>query len=179
MVRVARARARADPPQARRRAARPGRRARPPPRRGGREAHRPRARRGARRRRHVRLLRPGPALDLHGDACSQPVPDALGLALREPVGVVGVIITWNFPLALLAWKLGPALAAGCTVVVKPSPLPPATALDTGRILLELGLPPGVFNVVTSEAENGAVAGGALVGSPLVDKIAFTGSGPTG
>src|SRR5262249_59318732 len=65
------------------------------------------------------------------------------------------------------------------VVVKPSHLPPATALDTGRILLELGLPPGVFNVVTSEAENGAVAGGALVGSPLVDKIAFTGSGATG
>ncbi|HKA90598.1 MAG TPA: aldehyde dehydrogenase family protein [Haliangiales bacterium] len=121
----------------------------------------------------------GLALDLHGDAYSQTVPDALGLALREPVGVVGVIIPWNFPLALLAWKLGPALAAGCTVVVKPSHLTPATALDTGRILLELGLPPGVFNVVTSEAENGAVAGGALVGSPLVDKIAFTGSGATG
>ncbi len=121
----------------------------------------------------------GLALDLHGDAYSQIVPDALGLALREPVGVVGVIIPWNFPLALLSWKLGPALAAGCTVVVKPSHLTPATALETGRLLAEAGLPPGVFNVVTSEAENGAVAGGALVASPLVDKIAFTGSGATG
>jgi acyl-CoA reductase-like NAD-dependent aldehyde dehydrogenase len=121
----------------------------------------------------------GLALDLHGDAYSQTVPDALGLALREPVGVVGVIIPWNFPLALLAWKLGPALAAGCTVVLKPSHLTPATALETGRLLLEAGLPPGAFNVVTSAADNGAVAGGALVASPLVDKIAFTGSGATG
>jgi acyl-CoA reductase-like NAD-dependent aldehyde dehydrogenase len=121
----------------------------------------------------------GLALDLHGDAYSQIVPDALGLALREPVGVVGVIIPWNFPLALLSWKLGPALAAGCTVVVKPSHLTPATALETGRLLLEAGLPPGVLNIVTSEAENGAVAGNALVQSPLVDKIAFTGSGATG
>jgi acyl-CoA reductase-like NAD-dependent aldehyde dehydrogenase len=121
----------------------------------------------------------GLALDLHGDVYSQTVPDALGLVLREPVGVVGVIIPWNFPLALLSWKLAPALAAGCTVVLKPSHLSPATALEVGRLLLEAGLPPGVFNVVTSEAENGAVAGMALVQSPLVDKIAFTGSTATG
>ena len=121
----------------------------------------------------------GLALDLHGDVYSQTVPDALGLALREPVGVVGVIIPWNFPLALLSWKLAPALAAGCTVVLKPSHLSPATALEVGRLLLEAGLPPGAFNVVTSEAENGAVAGMALVQSPLVDKIAFTGSTATG
>jgi aldehyde dehydrogenase (NAD+)/betaine-aldehyde dehydrogenase len=121
----------------------------------------------------------GLALDLHGEVYTQQVPDALGLVLREPVGVVGIITPWNFPLILIAWKLAPALAAGCTAVCKPSHLTPGCALELGRLLLEAGLPPGVFNVVTGAAENGAIVGEALIGSPLVDKIAFTGSTATG
>jgi acyl-CoA reductase-like NAD-dependent aldehyde dehydrogenase len=121
----------------------------------------------------------GLALDLHGEAYTQTVPDAIGLAVREPVGVVGVITPWNFPLILIAWKLGPALAAGCTVVIKPSHLSPGVALELARLLLEAGLPPGVVNVVTSETDNGAVVGQALAASPLVDKVAFTGSTATG
>jgi acyl-CoA reductase-like NAD-dependent aldehyde dehydrogenase len=121
----------------------------------------------------------GLALDLHGEAYSQQAPDALGLALREPVGVVGVITPWNFPLTLLAWKLAPALAAGCTVIAKPSHLSSGVALELARLLAEAGLPAGVLNVVTSDTDNGALAGQALVTSPLVDKIAFTGSTATG
>jgi acyl-CoA reductase-like NAD-dependent aldehyde dehydrogenase len=121
----------------------------------------------------------GLALDLHGEAYTQQVPDAIGLAVREPIGVVGVITPWNFPLILICWKLGPALAAGCTVVIKPSHLTSGVALELARLLLEAGLPPGVVNVVTSDTENGAVVGQALATSPLVDKIAFTGSTATG
>jgi acyl-CoA reductase-like NAD-dependent aldehyde dehydrogenase len=121
----------------------------------------------------------GLALDLHGEAYSQQAPDALGLSLREPVGVVGVITPWNFPLSLLAWKFAPALAAGCTLVSKPSHLTSGVALELARLLAEAGLPAGVLNVVTSETDNGAVAGQALALSPLVDKIAFTGSTATG
>ncbi len=121
----------------------------------------------------------GLALDLHGEAYSQQAPDSLGLSLREPVGVVGVITPWNFPLSLLAWKLGPALAAGCTIVSKPSHLTSGVALELARVLAEAGLPPGVVNVVTSDTDNGAVVGQALALSPLVDKIAFTGSTATG
>jgi aldehyde dehydrogenase (NAD+)/betaine-aldehyde dehydrogenase len=121
----------------------------------------------------------GLALDVHGDAYSQQSADALGLVLHEPVGVVGIITPWNFPVSLLAWKLGPALAAGCTVVSKPSHLSSGCALELARLMHEAGLPPGVLNVVTGEAQNGAVLGQALTSSPLVDKIAFTGSTATG
>jgi acyl-CoA reductase-like NAD-dependent aldehyde dehydrogenase len=121
----------------------------------------------------------GLCLDLHGDAYSQQAAESLGLVLREPVGVVGVITPWNFPVSLLAWKLGPALAAGCTVVAKPSHLTSAAALELAQILHQAGLPPGVLNLVTSERDNGAVVGQALCQSPLVDKIAFTGSTATG
>ena len=119
------------------------------------------------------------ALDLHGEAYSAQAQDALGLVLREPVGVVGVIIPWNFPLVLACWKLGPALAAGCTVVLKPSHLTAGSSLLLARALTDAGLPPGVLSVVTGEAENGAVVGQALCRSALVDKIAFTGSTATG
>jgi acyl-CoA reductase-like NAD-dependent aldehyde dehydrogenase len=119
------------------------------------------------------------SLDLHGDAYTQQAPDAVGLVLREPVGVVAVITPWNFPLVLCAWKLAPALAAGCTAVCKPSHLAPGPMLELARILSASGLPPGVVNVVTGEAENGAVVGRALAASPLVDKVAFTGSTATG
>lgn len=119
------------------------------------------------------------ALDLRGELFSQQTPDALGFVLREPLGVIGIITPWNFPLILIAWKLAPALAAGCTAVCKPSHLTPACALELGRILLEAGLPPGVFNVVTGASENGALVGAALIAAPQVDKIAFTGSTATG
>jgi acyl-CoA reductase-like NAD-dependent aldehyde dehydrogenase len=121
----------------------------------------------------------GLALDLHGDAVTQQVPDAVGLIVHEPVGVVAMMMPWNFPLNLLSWKLGPALAVGCTVVCKPSHHTSGSTLMLGRLFLEAGLPPGVINVVTSERDNGAVVGKALAEHPLVDKVAFTGSTATG
>jgi acyl-CoA reductase-like NAD-dependent aldehyde dehydrogenase len=88
---------------------------------------------------------------------------------REPVGVCAQIIPWNFPLLMAAWKLGPALAAGCTVVLKPAEQTPLSALRIGELALEVGFPPGVLNVLTGDGETGA----ALVDHPDVDKIAFT------
>jgi p-cumic aldehyde dehydrogenase len=93
-------------------------------------------------------------------------------SVREPVGVVGQIVPWNYPLAMAAWKIAPALAAGCTIVLKPSEVTPLTALRLAELALEAGLPEGVLNVVTGY---GHVAGQALVEHPGVDKIAFTGS----
>jgi len=95
---------------------------------------------------------------------------------REPVGVVGAIIPWNFPLLMAAWKIGPALAAGCTVVLKPAEETPLTALRLGQLILEAGIPPGVVNIVTGLGET---AGAALASHPLVGKIAFTGSTAVG
>ncbi|MBJ6759220.1 aldehyde dehydrogenase family protein [Myxococcaceae bacterium JPH2] len=95
--------------------------------------------------------------------------------LKEPVGVVGAIVPWNYPTCLLCWKLGPALASGCTVVVKPSEYTPLTALKLGALALEAGFPPGVLNVVTGY---GDPAGEALARHPDVDKISFTGSART-
>ena len=92
--------------------------------------------------------------------------------LREPVGVVGAIVPWNFPLLLATWKIGPALATGCTMVLKPAELTPLSALRVGELALEAGLPPGVLNVVPGF---GKTAGNALVEHPGVDKISFTGS----
>src|SRR6266567_3462384 len=92
--------------------------------------------------------------------------------LREPVGVVGQIIPWNFPLLMAAWKLGPALAAGCTIVLKPAEQTPLSALRLGELLLEAGLPEGVVNIVPGYGET---AGAALAAHEQVDKVAFTGS----
>src|ERR1700723_1538990 len=92
--------------------------------------------------------------------------------LREPVGVVGQIIPWNFPLMMAAWKLAPALAAGCTIVLKPAEQTPLTALRFGELIQEAGIPDGVVNIVTGFGET---AGAALAEHPDVDKIAFTGS----
>ena len=94
---------------------------------------------------------------------------------REPVGVCAQIIPWNFPLLMAAWKLGPALAAGCTVVLKPAEQTPLSALRLGELALEVGFPPGVLNVLTGDGATGA----ALVDHPGVDKIAFTGSTEVG
>jgi acyl-CoA reductase-like NAD-dependent aldehyde dehydrogenase len=99
----------------------------------------------------------------------------LTYCLKEPVGVVGAIIPWNYPTCLACWKLGPALATGCTVVLKPSELTPLTALKLGELALEAGLPPGVLNVVPGLGE---AAGEALARHPDVDKLSFTGSGRT-
>jgi acyl-CoA reductase-like NAD-dependent aldehyde dehydrogenase len=99
----------------------------------------------------------------------------LTYCLKEPIGVVGAIVPWNYPTCLACWKLGPALAAGCTVVLKPSELTPLTALKLGALALEAGLPPGVLNVVTGY---GDPTGEALARHPDVDKLSFTGSGRT-
>jgi phenylacetaldehyde dehydrogenase len=95
--------------------------------------------------------------------------------LREPVGVVGQIIPWNFPLLMAAWKLGPVLACGCTVVLKPAEQTPLSALRLGELLQEAGLPPGVVNIVTGFGD----AGAAIAAHPGVDKVAFTGSTEVG
>ena len=98
--------------------------------------------------------------------------DALTYTVREPVGVVAVIVPWNFPLMIGMWKLAPALACGCTVVMKPAELTSLSALRIGELALEAGLPPGVLNIVTGP---GRVVGDALVNHPDVDKVTFTGS----
>lgn len=102
--------------------------------------------------------------------------DVLGLVHRAPVGVVGAIVPWNFPLMIGTWKLGPALAAGNTVVLKPAETASLTLLRLAELALEAGMPPGVFNVVLGE---GAVVGEAMSLSPEIDVIVFTGSGGVG
>jgi acyl-CoA reductase-like NAD-dependent aldehyde dehydrogenase len=110
-----------------------------------------------------------------GDTIPVSWPNALVYTRKEPVGVCGQIIPWNFPLLMAAWKTAPALAAGCTVVLKPAEQTPLTALRLAELALEAGVPEGVFNVVTGDGETGA----ALVDHPGVDKIAFTGSTAVG
>ena len=105
-----------------------------------------------------------------------PVGGGVDLTFREPLGVVGLIVPWNFPLMLASWKLGPALACGNTVVLKPAELTPLTALRFGELALEAGLPEGVVNVVVGP---GSVAGQRLVEHPAVAKIGFTGSTEVG
>ncbi|HUA14245.1 MAG TPA: aldehyde dehydrogenase family protein [Verrucomicrobiae bacterium] len=100
----------------------------------------------------------------------------LAYTLREPVGVVGQVIPWNFPLLMAAWKLGPALTTGCTVVLKPAEQTPLSALRLGELITEAGFPDGVVNVVPGYGET---AGAALAAHPDVDKIAFTGSTEVG
>ena len=101
-----------------------------------------------------------------------PVAGGVDLTFREPLGVVGVIVPWNFPIAIASWKLGPALACGNTVVLKPAELTPLTALRLGELALDAGLPEGVINVVVGP---GRVVGQRLVEHPDVAKIGFTGS----
>jgi phenylacetaldehyde dehydrogenase len=106
----------------------------------------------------------------------QPSGKFLAYTLREPIGVVGQIIPWNFPLIMATLKLGPALASGCTVVLKPAEQTPLTALMLGELIQEVGFPEGVVNIVTGYGET---AGAALAAHPQVDKIAFTGSTEVG
>lgn len=116
------------------------------------------------------------ALEVHGDTYSNLGADYLGLVVREPVGVAGLIVPWNFPALIYAQKVPYALAAGCTVVVKPSEFTSGSAIEISRLAGEVGLPPGVINVVTGY---GAPVGQALVESPSVDFVSFTGSTRTG
>ena len=116
-------------------------------------------------------------MDTAGDQTVElPEPGFSSKVLKEPIGVAGAIIPWNFPMLMAAWKVAPALAAGCTMVLKPSEVTPLTALALAEIADEAGLPAGVLNIVTGL---GAQAGQALVEHPGVDKLAFTGSVPTG
>src|SRR2546423_175105 len=118
----------------------------------------------------------GAADKLEGETIPSDKPNFFVYTRREPVGVVGAITPWNSPLLLLTFKLAPALAAGCTFVVKPSEHTPASTLEFARLFAEAGFPPGVFNVVTGY---GPGTGGPLVRHPGVDKVAFTGSTTTG
>ncbi|WP_031108225.1 aldehyde dehydrogenase [Streptomyces sp. NRRL S-146] len=118
----------------------------------------------------------GQLADKLTDESPHTAPDALALVTREPAGVVGAVVPWNFPLTLAGWKVAPALAAGCTVVLKPSENAPLSALLLGRLATEAGIPPGVLNVVTGD---GATAGRALGLHPDVDVLAFTGSTAVG
>jgi betaine-aldehyde dehydrogenase len=116
----------------------------------------------------------GLATKIHGDVI--PVPDnAMSLALREPIGVAGQIIPWNYPLLMAAWKLAPAICAGCTTVLKPAEQTPLSVLALASSFADAGLPPGVVNIVTGDGPTGA----AIVEHPDVDKIAFTGSAEVG
>src|SRR5947209_17434474 len=110
-----------------------------------------------------------------GDTLPVHQSDMLCYTRKEPVGVCGQIIPWNFPLLMASWKLAPALAAGCTTVLKPAEQTPLSALRLGELALEAGIPPGVVNVVTGDGETGA----ALVDHEGVDKLAFTGSTEVG
>jgi len=110
----------------------------------------------------------------HGETI--PVAGGVDMTFREPLGVVGLIVPWNFPIAISSWKLGPALATGNTVVLKPAELTPLTALRLAELALEAGLPEGVLNVVTGP---GSVVGRRLVEHPDVAKIGFTGSTEVG
>src|SRR5437763_10764381 len=110
----------------------------------------------------------------HGETI--PVAGGVDLTLREPLGVVGLIVPWNFPIAISSWKLGPALATGNTVVLKPAELTPLTARRLAELAPEAGIPEGVLNVV---AGPGSVVGRRLVEHPDVAKIGFTGSTEVG
>jgi aldehyde dehydrogenase (NAD+) len=119
----------------------------------------------------------GQATVIHGETIENSLPgEIFSYTLKEPVGVVGAIIPWNGPLTATIWKIGPALATGCTVVLKPAEEAPLTSLRLAELCQEAGVPPGVVNVVPGYGET---AGAALAGHPDVDKVAFTGSHLTG
>ncbi|MBK9263919.1 MAG: aldehyde dehydrogenase family protein [Polyangiaceae bacterium] len=117
----------------------------------------------------------GLATKIHGETMNVPA-NSMSYVVREPVGVCGQIIPWNYPLLMAAWKLAPALAAGNTCVLKPSELTPLTALELGRLITEVGFPAGVVNIITGP---GAGCGEELAENTRVDKVAFTGGTVTG
>lgn len=113
---------------------------------------------------------------IEGNTIPVSVPDVMVRTEREPVGVVAQIVPWNFPLLMAMWKIAPALAAGCTIILKPAENTPLTALRFGQLALEAGIPAGVLNILTGY---GSEVGEALVDHPGVDKVAFTGSTTVG
>ena len=117
----------------------------------------------------------GWATKINGESIRVPDGEAYGYTVREPVGVTGLIVPWNFPLMIAAAKLAPALATGCTAVLKPAEQTPLSAVRLGELVLEAGFPAGVVNVVTGDG----VAGAALVDHPGVDMVSFTGSTDVG
>ncbi len=123
---------------------------------------------------HLRYYAGWPS-KIEGNVLPVTAPNMLCYTRREAVGVCAQIVPWNFPLLMAAWKISPALAAGCTIVLKPAEQTPLSALRLGELALEAGFPPGVLNVLTGDGETGA----ALVDHPDVDKIAFTGSTAVG
>ena len=123
---------------------------------------------------HIRYFAGWPT-KIEGGVLPVAAPNMHCYTRREPVGVCGQIVPWNFPLLMTAWKIAPALAAGCTIVLKPAEQTPLSALRLGELALEVGLPPGVLNVVTGDGDTGA----ALVDHPGIEKIAFTGSTEVG
>src|SRR5262245_50614108 len=131
------------------------------------------------RRRVIGMLRyyAGMATSIHGETIDNSLPgEIFSYTLKEPIGVVGAIIPWNGPLTATIWKVGPALATGCTIVLKPAEEAPLTSLRFAELALEAGVPEGVINVVPGYGET---AGAALAAHAGVDKVAFTGSHLTG
>ena len=116
---------------------------------------------------------------VYGDTIPSPLPDRRLLVLKQPVGVAAGITPWNFPSAMPTRKAAPALAAGCTMVLKPAEQTPLSALAVAVLAEEAGLPPGVFSVVTGDAEDAPAIGGEMTSSPLVRKVGFTGSTEVG
>jgi len=123
---------------------------------------------------HLRYFAGWPT-KIEGGVLPVSAPNMLCYTRHEPVGVCAQIVPWNFPLLMAAWKIAPALAAGCTIVLKPAEQTPLSALRLGELALEVGLPPGVLNVLTGDGTTGA----ALVEDPGIDKVAFTGSTAVG
>ena len=113
---------------------------------------------------------------IHGDVLPNSIPGLVTLRKREPVGVVGAIAPWNFPLLEIMYKIGPALAAGCTLVCKPASWTPLTTLRFGELVNEAGIPPGVINILTGPGKG---VGSGIAGHPAIDKVAFTGQTETG
>jgi betaine-aldehyde dehydrogenase len=117
----------------------------------------------------------GAANKIYGQTIPVSKP-GIDMTLREPIGVVGLIVPWNFPLLMASWKVAPALAAGNTAILKPASLTPLTALRLGELALEAGIPPGVLNVVTGP---GGTVGASIAAHPGIGKVAFTGETTTG
>ena len=118
----------------------------------------------------------GEAIDKIYDEVAPTGPDDVVMLVREPLGVVGAVVPWNFPLLMASWKVGPALATGNSVVLKPAEQTPLTSLRVAQLAQEAGIPDGVVNVVPGY---GPTAGAALTGHMDVDKVAFTGEHTTG
>src|SRR5690606_34502679 len=116
---------------------------------------------------------------VNGETLPQPANDRRLLVIKQPIGVCAAITPWNFPLAMITRKVAPALAAGCPVLIKPAELTPLTALAAVELAVQAGVPAGVINVLTADAENSMAVGKALCASDVVRHLSFTGSTEVG